>query len=322
MKIIENIYMKKPLKSRKGLKVFGIVILVIATSYLAINLISRPKYPGVNPWIIQDGERPMVIAHRGGKDLYPEGTILAFEQIVIDYDIDVLEIDLALTKDDILICSHDLTIDRTSNGTGAVRDYNYTELLQFDFADSFSLPNGTNPYDDHPDAKPEKIENLFINQSDMLYLLEIKNRDTDAEIASGILVQLIEDYNMTSKVIVASFSDDVNAAFRELSNDAIMTSTATGETTKFVLMQKFKVGLFYRPEHAALHVPMDEDLGPLTIRMDRRHFIKEAHRHNMAVNFWTVNDEASMRRLIELGADGIITDSPDLLLNVLADMGY
>ena len=47
-----------------------------------------------------------------------------------------------------------------------------------------------------------------------------------------------------------------------------------------------------------------------------------SHRHNMAVNFWTVNDEADMRRLIEPGADGIITDSPDLLLDVLADMGW
>ena len=213
--------MKNQKKSRKGLKVFGLVVMVIAVSYLAINLIPRPKYPGVNPWIIQEGERPMVIAHRGGKDLYPEGTILAFERISIDYDIDVLEIDLALTKDDILICSHDLTIDRTSNGTGAVRDYNYTELLQFDFADTFSLPNGTNPYDDHPDAKPELLEHLFINQSDMLYLLEIKNRDADGDIAAGILVQLIEYHNMTNNVIVASFSDDVNTAFRELSNDAI-----------------------------------------------------------------------------------------------------
>ena len=163
------------------------------------------------------------------RTFYPEGTILAFEQIVIDYDIDVLEIDLAITKDDILICSHDLTIDRTSNGTGAVRDYNYTELLEFDFAENFSLPNGTNPYDDHPDAKPEKLENLFINQSDMLYLLEIKNRDEYMDIASETLVQLIEDYNMTGKVIVSSFSDEVNVAFRELSNDAIMTSTATGK---------------------------------------------------------------------------------------------
>ena len=156
--------MKKVKKPRKGLKVFGIVVMVIAVSYLTINLIPRPKYPGENPWIIQDGERPMVIPHRGGKDLYPENTILAFELVTTEYDIDVLECDLALTKDDILICSHDLTIDRTSNGTGVVRDYNYTELLQFDFADSFSLPNGTNPYEGHLDAKPELLEQLFIKQ--------------------------------------------------------------------------------------------------------------------------------------------------------------
>jgi glycerophosphoryl diester phosphodiesterase len=313
--------MKKPRKSRKGLKVFGIIVAVIAVFFLTINVVPRFKYPGENPWIIQEGERPMVIAHRGGKDLYPEGTILAYERITLDYDIDVFEIDLALTKDDILICSHDLTIDRTSNGTGAVRDYNYTELLQFDFAYSFSLPNGTNPYDDHPDAKPERIDNLFYKQPDMLYLLEIKNQGEDGEIAALKLVEIIENYTMEDKVIVASFSDEVNAAFRELSDDKIMTSTATVETTKFVLMQKFKVGLFYKPEHAALHVPMDRDVG-ITIRMDRLHFVKEAHRHNMAVNFWTINDEDDMRRLIELGADGIITDSPDVLLDVLSDMGY
>ena len=314
--------MKNPRKPRNGLKIFGIVVLSFVLLFVTLNISPRLGYQGDNPWIIEEGERPMVIAHRGGKDLYPEGTILAFELVTSELDIDVLEIDLALTKDDILICSHDLTIDRTSNGTGNVRDYNYTELLQFDFADKFSLPNGTNPYDDHPDAKPEKIGDLFVKQPNMLYLLEIKNRDEDGELAAEILVQLIEDNNMEDKVIVASFSDDVNAAFRELSEDNIMTSTARGETTKFVLMQKFKVGFLYRSEHAALHVPMDEDVGPITIRMDRRHFIQEAHQHNMAVNFWTINDEDDMRRLIELGADGIITDAPDVLLDVLASMGY
>ncbi len=314
--------MKNARKPRNGLKIFGIVVLSFFLLFVTLNIGPRFEYQGDNPWIIEKGERPMVIAHRGGKDLYPEGTILAFERIVVDYDIDVLEIDLALTKDDILICSHDLTIDRTSNGTGAVRDYNYTELLEFDFAEKFSLPNGTNPYDDHPDAKPEKLEDLFLKQPEMLYLLEIKNREENRETASEILVQLIEDYNMEENVIVASFSDEVNELFRELSEDKIMTSTARGETTKFVLMQKFKVGFLYRSEHAALHVPMAESVGPITIRMDRRHFIQEAHQHNMAVNFWTINDPDDMRRLVELGADGIITDNPDVLLDVLADMGY
>jgi glycerophosphoryl diester phosphodiesterase len=156
----------------------------------------------------------------------------------------------------------------------------------------------------------------------MLYLLEIKNREENRELAAEKLVELIENHNMENKVIVASFSDEVNELFRELSDDSIMTSTAVGETTKFVLMQKFKVGFLYKSEHAALHVPMDENLGPLTIRMDRKHFIHEAHQHNMAVNFWTINDVDNMRRLIELGADGIITDSPDVLLELLEQMGF
>ncbi len=127
---------------------------------------------------------------------------------------------------------------------------------------------------------------------------------------------------MEDKVIVASFDDAVNIKFRELSNDTIMTSTPRGETTKFVALEKLRVNLFYGPNHAAFHVPVSEEVKGIEIHLNTRYFIQEAHRHNMAVNYWTVNDKENMRRLIEMGADGIITNQPDIMIDLLTEMGY
>lgn len=307
-------------KKRNKKQVFLTVIAVIVIGFLTINIIPRPKYSGNNPWIIEEGGRPMVIVHAGAAELYPANTILAFENVT-KLDIDVLECDLTLTNDSILITHHDLTIDRKSNGTGNVRDFTYAELLEYDFADSFvGINNET--YIGHEKAKPETMENLFIKYPDMMFLIELKNKGEDGTTAASILIGLINTYEMQEKVIVASFDDEVNIKFRELSNETIMTSTPRGETTKFVILEKLRLDLFYWPNHAAFHVPISESLKGIEIHMDTKHFINEAHRHNMAVNFWTVNDKEVMRDLIELGVDGIITNRPDIMIELLNEMGY
>ena len=288
--------------------------------FISFALIPRSQYGESNPWIIEDGERPMVIAHAGGNDLFPANTIMAFEE-VSKMNVDVLEMDLTLTSDDILITHHDKTIDRLSNGTGAVRNFTYAELLQFDFADNF-LGSNNETYYGHEKAKPETMENMFLKYPSWLYIIELKNRGEDGYIAANLLAQLIAKYQMEEKVIVASFDDDINQKFREYSNGTAMTSTARAETTKFVILEKLRLGLFYKSDHAALHVPISEEVKGIKIRMDKKHFINEAHRHNMAVNFWTVNNKEDMRHLIELGADGIMTDRPDIMMELLDEMGF
>ena len=86
----------------------------------------------------------------------------------------------------------------------------------------------------------------------------------------------------------------------------------------FVLTQTLGVNIFDRSDFACLQIPTSYDLG-ITIRLDKKNYIDRAHRRNIAVQYWTINDEETMRELIELGCDCIMTDNPALLSRVLED---
>ena len=89
-------------------------------------------------------EGPLVMAHRGGRGLAPENTMIAFKQAV-EMGSDVLELDIRSTRDGVLVVIHDETIDRCTNGSGAVQDYSFAELQKFDAGDYWSNDGGKNP---------------------------------------------------------------------------------------------------------------------------------------------------------------------------------
>jgi glycerophosphoryl diester phosphodiesterase len=117
---------------------------------------------------------------------------------------------------------------------------------------------------------------------------------------------------MEDKVLVASFHDERIQEFRKECPE-VATSSARQETTTFVLMTKAFLGGFFTPHFYSLQVPQES--GGITVMTPS--FVKAAHARNLAVEPWTINDEETMRKLIEWGVDGIITDRPDLMLEVL-----
>ena len=133
--------------------IFPIAVLFIVLVFVVFGILPRSQYEGANPWIIEKGDRPNVIAHAGGADLFPANTILAFEESM-KLGVDILELDLRLTEDDVLITHHDKTLDRLSNGTGNIRNFTYAEILAFDFAAHFVGVNNEN-------YRPEFRASLF-----------------------------------------------------------------------------------------------------------------------------------------------------------------
>jgi len=305
----------------KKLKIILIILVIIVFIFILLQILPAKKAISNNPWVISKGERPFVIVHGGAKELYPENTILAFEEIT-KMDIDAIEIDLALTKDNILITHHDLTIDRMSNGKGRVRDYDYLELLQFDFAYNFSYSEGSYPYRSNEKAKPETLHDLFSKYGDYKYIIEIKDLGEDGKIASEELYKIIKDYKMINKSIIASFDDDNLEYLRKISNGELMLSTAVNEATKFVILEKLRLGIFYFPKSIAFQLPIKEKAMGIDMALDTKHLIDEVNRHNMCIHYWTINDKDEMKRLINLGVDGIITDRPDIMIDLLKELGY
>ncbi|HKL61382.1 MAG TPA: glycerophosphodiester phosphodiesterase family protein, partial [Acholeplasma sp.] len=196
---------------------------------------------------------------------------------------------------------------------------------------------------------PVSLEAMFQAYEEKFYILEIKDlRDDSGQFNKAVieLLRLIKLYEMTDNVMVSSFDDDVLKAFKKLSKNEVYTSTATNETLKFVLLSALKIDFFYKPTDGAIVVPIkssisdsqanlinklpgfvkekiaikDEDSGKYYTNLAHQSLIDDARKHNMAVMFWTVNDKADMKKLILLGVDGIITDRPDLMVEVLVEL--
>lgn len=339
----------------RKLKIGLIILFFIVATFMILEYSPRAlQYGHENGWKTDD--RPLIIPHGGAKVLFPENTIYSFKQTDM---YDAFEIDLTLTKDDVLMTHHDLDLGLDlgeSYQETLVRSLTYNEIIDlikdndYPFVRNFEDINGDKPYENITDPLilaelvPAKLEDIFQLYPNKKYILEIKDTEIENDFKKAItlLIELIEDYELEENVIVSSFSDEVIEAFQKESS--IHTSTAWGGTLKFVLLSAFNVDFFYRPKQAALIIPVYQELGesyakyikllPSPIKdsfikkgtsdmtdLGQKGIIEDAKRHNMATIYWTINDEETMLRLIELGVDGIITDRPDILYNIYIEQG-
>ena len=257
-----------------------------------------------------EGDSVLVIAHRGGRDLGPENTLPLFRQAVA-MQVDVLEMDVHLSGDGVLVVHHDRTVARTTDGSGRVDSFSVAELQALDAGYRWSQDGTSFPFR----AKGYRIPTLaevFAAFPGQRMLIEIKGGGTAA---ARSLCGAIREYRMLDRVSVASFAAEPQRAFR--GECPSLTSAVTGEVVGYALLHLLRLGDLYTPDFALFQVM--EQVGALTL-VDQR-FVHEAHRRNLPVQVWTVNNEEDMKRLIAMGVDGIMTDRPDRLLSILAEGG-
>ena len=331
----------------KKIKILGGIVLTIVLFFVIINVIPPKKNVKENPFIVGKGNLPMVAAHRGGTDNNPENTMLAFRKAVNEIKIDIIESDLYITKDGYLVYNHDSYIDETCNINGNlslkevedlcddsknrhyIKDMTLAELEQYNFGYYFKDADGNRPYEN---CTPEEVKELglqiatvdklfaefYESNPDLLFIVEIKNSNELGYQACKILNDTLNQYpNYRDQIVVGTFNDEIEAELKDKYND-LMRGAPTGTAAKFVLTQKLGLNIFDNSDFACLQVPMSYDLG-ITINLDKKGLIKQAHRRNIAVQYWTINDPEEMRELIELGCDAIMTDNPILLKQVLAE---
>ncbi len=292
------------MKSKPIKTIFAFIFLVFVTS-VVVNPKAPEKlyYGGVT--------ETLVIAHQGGDGVWPGDTMFAFEQAVA-IGSDVLEMDAHITKDGEIVLMHDETVDDTTDGTGLIEDMTLAEIKQLDAAYEWSLDGGqTFPYRGQGIQVPT-LRELFEKFPYMRYLIEIKL--TKNPIAKPFC-DLILEYDMQTKVIVGSFHDEAMAQFRATCPE-IATSGSRSEVTTYVILGKLFLGGFVMPEYQSLQVPWEKSESRGIPIMTER-FVREAHAKNLHVEPWTVNDPELMKQYIEWGVDGIITDRPDLLVEIL-----
>lgn len=265
-----------------------------------------------NPFL-KTGAASMNVAHRGGRNLFPENTMVAFDSAAL-MGVDVLEMDVCLTKDGILVTNHDLTVDRTSDTVGNVIDFTFAELQEFNFGYWFRAADSTYPYRANPVRIP-KLEDVFTQHGDKLMVIEIKDRTADGMLAADKLMALIREYDLTKRVVVFSSVDDVMGYVHSINDDGVWMGASFGDVYSFstAVLDNPDTTLTVRAHMFALPI----DLG----NFDTEVIVNAAHRHNAAVHYWTVNDKDEMKALIQLGADGVMTDRPDVMDEALEELG-
>jgi len=286
------------------------ILAIVAAIIIAVLLIMafRARPVADHPFYNQFSRWPLVIAHQGGYGLWPSNTMYAYD-CAVNIGVDMWEMYLHITADGVLVLMHDETVDRTTDGRGAIETMTQAEIKQLDAGHTWTPDEGaTHPYRGQGITVPT-MEEVFVAFPDIPMNIELKYTETSM---AEPFCQLIREYGMQNKVLVASFHDEALAEFRQSCPD-VATSGSESELIPLVVFSKVGAGWLYRPTANAVQVP-EERSG---IHILNESFVKAAHGRNMKVDAWTINEQEDMRRIIALGVDGIITDYPDRLLTEL-----
>lgn len=251
---------------------------------------------------------PLAFAHRGGAKRWPENTLASFAGAA-GLGFRYIETDIHQTADGHLVCFHDESLDRTTNGSGLLQASTLAELQRLDAAYRF-LPEEGFPFRGQGLTVPTLQEALAIDPQ-MRFVLEIK---PPGPAVAAPLWHFIEQHGIHDRVLVASQHDSAVDHFRSLCGGSVPTSAGQRAIRSFWWRARLGLSRWSRYNFQALQVPPRyEDLEVVT-----RRFVDAAHRHGIQVHVWTIDDRAEMERLLSLGVDGIMTDTPELLQEVLS----
>lgn len=234
-------------------------------------------------------------AHRGASNDYPENTILAFEN-AIKIGATGLELDVHKTRDNILVVIHDEDVERTFLGKGLVKD--------FDFKDIRKLKNRRKLFEDNKKCRIPTLEEVLkiVKKSNVLLNIEIKNDEIDYKDIEEDTINLVRKYELQDRVILSSFNHEAVKRCKKI-DASIKTGILYDKDIENVI--EYAKNIKADAIHPSLRL-VTEDL------------IKEARENNILVNIYTVNNPVHMRKLIELGVDGLFTDYPELLKDIMS----
>jgi glycerophosphoryl diester phosphodiesterase len=247
-------------------------------------------------------------AHRGGEQQWPSNTLYAFER-ALGLGMDALELDIHATRDGFLVVRHDPVVETTTDGRGRISDLTLDEIKALDAGYTWTEDEGrTFPFRGLGITIPT-LEEVFQAFPHTPVSIDIKPKDPAV---TPIFCQLLRRNDELDKVVVGTFHDDQLCRFRLLCPE-VDTAAGVSETRRFALLNLLGLGRLFHSPARAFMIP--EYAGRLRLVTPR--FIRNAHARGIQVHIWTVDDVEDMRRLIDWGVDGIITDYPSRLIELL-----
>lgn len=325
---------KDPKKRGRGLKVFLCILAALILFFTVINVIPPRPVTENNPFIKEENALPMIAAHRGGGVSNPENTMMAFRAAVNEFGVQICETDVWMTNDGHLVYSHDGSINRMALEEGAekvnIGEHSLQELRTYNMGYNFKDPaSGAYIYRDKTEEEQERLglkivefadllEEFYDTRKDLLFIVEIKN-DGDmgfkaAEIMDRTLTERFPDYK--KNLVVGTFHPAIENNLKTM-HPTLMRGASTAGAAQFIITQMLGVNLFANVDFTCLQIPMSYNIKGIRLDLTRKTYLRRAHRRNIAVQYWTINDADDMRFLIERGVDCIMTDDPLLLKQVL-----
>ncbi len=248
-------------------------------------------------------ERPIRFAHRGSRILWPENTMPAFAGAVEDLGYHYIEIDVRLTADGIPVVFHDATLERTTDAEGNIADRTLADLADVDAAYHFD------PEHDYPlrgtGVGISTLEELYRTWPDVRLNIDLK-----APGEEWVVAEVIRSADAEHRTLIGGFNDRRIARFRRITGGRVVVSA--GPTASLSMYAASRIGRTVRGGFQAYQLPFNYR----GMKVDRK-LIDAVHRSGAHLHLWTVNEPTDMKRFIDMGVDGIITDRPDLLNEVL-----
>ena len=253
--------------------------------------------------IKKKGNSTLIIAHRGGGGLGPENTLECIKE-GLKYRADMIEIDIHQTKDEILIAIHDKSIDRTTNGKGLVKELTFKQILQYN-----SVSDLDKDYTNITIPSLEQILELVKMKSKLL--IELKKGNNYYLNIEERLIELIKKHKAEDRCIIQSFDINILKRIHLLSKNLELHFLCFGKLPfmpawigKKILIDPFRKYDFIKGIN-------------IHYFFANTHTIYAAHQRNRKVLIWTVDNEKKMRKLLNLGVDGIITNYPNYLFRIM-----
>lgn len=252
--------------------------------------------------------RPQVFAHRGGAALRPENTIAAFDHGV-SLGADGIELDVHLSRDGVVVVHHDTTLDRTTDRHGPLAALTAAELARVDAGYHF-VPRG------HAGSPPFRgagvgiptLRDVLHRYRDISIIVELK---VNEPALAHRTIDEVRSASALDRVSLGSFGTRVLRAARAY--EPRIHTGSSREETRLALYRSWCRWPVRNPPFDAYQVP--EIAG--TTRVVSRRFVEDAHRRGIAVQVWTVDAEPDINRLLDWGVDGIISDRPDIAVDVV-----
>ncbi len=288
---------------RCGFRALVVVFAIVSGALLILWATASSFAP--KPTRCFDRERPLVIAHQGGDGLRPGNTLTAFAHAV-SLGVDVLEMDAHQTRDGVVVLMHDATVDRTTDGRGALVEMDFAQVLQLDAAYHW-------PFDESAPFRGQGIrvpalEEVLTQFAGQRFNIEIKQVQPSM---GSALCSLLREHNVLGQVLVASFHRQAMQDFRGACPE-VATSGHRYEVARFVALEAIGLTGLIGLEAVALQLPLQQYGIELT-SADR---LDAAQLLGLHVDAWTLNDAKTIESAFLRGVNGVISDRPDVALTV------